>query len=48
VVLFSVALFGEKVGPWRTCAVVIGFVGILLALGLDSGDVSARSLMQGS
>jgi drug/metabolite transporter (DMT)-like permease len=45
VVLFSVTLFGERVGPWRTSAVVLGFVGILLALGLDADELSVWTLL---
>jgi drug/metabolite transporter (DMT)-like permease len=45
VVLFSVLFFGERVGPWRSFAVVLGFAGILLALGLDASDVSALAVL---
>jgi drug/metabolite transporter (DMT)-like permease len=45
VVLFSVLLFGDRVGPWRSFAVVLGFVGILLALGLDLSELSFLSLL---
>lgn len=37
VVLFSVILFREKVGPRRIVAVIIGFVGAVLALRPDAG-----------
>lgn len=45
VVLFSVLLFREPVGPWRTGAVALGFVGILLAIGIDADSLSALSLL---
>ncbi|EYD75466.1 protein of unknown function DUF6, transmembrane [Rubellimicrobium mesophilum DSM 19309] len=45
VVLFSVTLFGERVGPWRTFAVILGFAGILLALGLDAEDMTGWTLL---
>lgn len=40
VVLFSVVLFRERVGLWQLAAVALGFVGILLALGLDAAELS--------
>lgn len=38
VVIFSALLFGQQVGPRRTVAVAIGFVGILLALGPSAAE----------
>lgn len=43
VVLFGMLLFGEKVGPRRLFAVVVGFVGILLALRPEAGALSPLS-----
>ncbi|WP_210527138.1 DMT family transporter [Rubellimicrobium arenae] len=45
VVLFSILLFGERVGPWRLSAVALGFAGVLLALGLRTEDLSGWSLL---
>jgi drug/metabolite transporter (DMT)-like permease len=45
VVIFSVTLFGKSVGPWRTFAVGLGFLGILLALGLDAEEISVWTLL---
>lgn len=45
VVVFSVTLFGRSVGPWRSFAVGLGFVGILLALGLEAEDLSGWALL---
>lgn len=43
VVAFSVLLLGEKVGPWRWAAVVIGFVGAMLIVqpGTDAFQLAA-------
>jgi drug/metabolite transporter (DMT)-like permease len=43
VVLFSVLLFGERIGPRRILAVALGFVGIILALRPEAGDLSLLS-----
>jgi drug/metabolite transporter (DMT)-like permease len=45
VVIFSVLLFGDRVGPWQLGAVVLGFSGVLLALGLDAANLSPWSLL---
>lgn len=45
VVLFSVLLFGARVGPWRLFAVALGFLGILLALDLDPAELSGWVLL---
>ncbi|MBP1805382.1 DMT family transporter [Rubellimicrobium aerolatum] len=45
VVLFSVLLFGERVGAWRLSAVALGFAGVLLALGLRAEEVTPWSLL---
>ena len=43
VLIFSVTLFGLRVGKWRVAAVAMGFVGILLVLDIDWGAVEAVS-----
>lgn len=45
VVLFSALFFGERPGPRRLFAVLLGFAGILLALGLDPATVTAWSAL---
>ncbi len=45
VVIFSVVLFGEKVGPRRVFAVILGFVGIILALRPEAGDLSVWTVV---
>lgn len=45
VILISVVFFGEKVGPRRIFAVVIGFTGAVLALGGGAGELSLVSLL---
>ena len=45
VVVFSVLIFGDRIGPRRVFAVVLGFAGIVLALRPDSGDVSWLSVL---
>jgi len=45
VVLFSVVLFGERIGPRRILAVALGFVGIILALRPAAGDLSVLSVL---
>lgn len=37
VLLMTVVVLKQKIGPWRVFAVVIGFTGILLVLGLQQG-----------
>jgi drug/metabolite transporter (DMT)-like permease len=41
VVLFAALFFGERPGPRRLLAVLLGFAGILLALGVDPATMSA-------
>ena len=45
VVLFSVAFFGERVGPRRIFAVLLGFAGIVLVLRPDAGAFSPLSVL---
>jgi drug/metabolite transporter (DMT)-like permease len=45
VVIFSIVLFGEKVGPRRVFAVILGFVGIILALRPEAGDLSVWTVV---
>ncbi len=45
IVIFSVVLFGEKVGLRRVLAVMIGFVGALLALRPEASGLSLYSLI---
>jgi drug/metabolite transporter (DMT)-like permease len=45
VVLFSVLLFGERVSPRHLVAVALGFLGILLALRPETGDLSPLSAL---
>jgi drug/metabolite transporter (DMT)-like permease len=45
VVIFSVILFGERIGPRRITAVILGFCGIVLALRPEAGDLSAMTLL---
>jgi len=45
VVLFSVAIFGEGIGPRRIVAVAVGFAGVVLALGLDAEGLSWSTLV---
>lgn len=45
VVLFSVLFFGERIGPRRILAVALGFLGIILALRPDAGDLSALTAL---
>ncbi|MCX7301124.1 MAG: DMT family transporter [Rhodobacterales bacterium] len=45
VVIFSMVLFGEKVGPRRVFAVILGFVGIILALRPEAGDLSVWTVV---
>lgn len=40
VVIFSVLLLGDRIGPLRIGAVATGFVGIILALRPEAGDLS--------
>lgn len=32
IMLISISLFGERIGPWRWCAALIGFSGVMLIL----------------
>lgn len=45
VVLFSVLIYGDRIGPRRIFAVVLGFAGIVLALRPEVGALSALSLV---
>jgi drug/metabolite transporter (DMT)-like permease len=45
VVIFSMLLFREKIGPRRIFAVLLGFAGIVLALRPEAGDVTALSVL---
>ncbi len=45
VVIFSVLLFGDRLGPWQIGAVALGFLGILLALGLDASGLSGWTFL---
>ena len=45
VVLFSILFFRERIGPWRIGAVVLGFVGIVLALRPDTGSIGAATVL---
>ena len=45
VVLFSVVLFGERISPRHIIAVALGFLGILLVLRPEAGDLSALSAL---
>ncbi|MCU0947717.1 MAG: DMT family transporter [Porphyrobacter sp.] len=45
-VLIALALFGEKIGPWRWSALAIGFAGVLVVMGpsLGAGDGAVTPL----
>lgn len=45
VVIFSVLFFGERIGPRRIFAVALGFVGIILALRPEAGELSLLSIL---
>lgn len=45
VVLLSVVMFGERVGPFRIFALVLGFVGVLLILRPGTDSFSAAALL---
>lgn len=45
ILLFSVALFGLRVGPVRIVAVFIGFLGVLLTLSPDLSEVTALTFV---
>jgi drug/metabolite transporter (DMT)-like permease len=45
VVIFSVLLFGERIGPRRVFAVLLGFAGIVLALRPEAGALTALSVL---
>jgi drug/metabolite transporter (DMT)-like permease len=43
--IFVVLLFGERIGPRRILAVILGFCGIILALRPEAGDLSVWSVV---
>ena len=45
VVLLSVVLLGERVGPWRVAALLVGFVGVVLILKPGSEAFSLAGLL---
>lgn len=45
VLLMTVAVLRERIGPWRVVAVAVGFTGILLVLGIRDGVPGAIMLM---
>lgn len=45
VAVFSAALFGERIGPRRALAVLIGFAGVCLVLGVGARPVQPLALM---
>lgn len=45
VVLISVVIFGQRIGPWRIFAVVIGFAGVLAMLEFDGARLSLLSVV---
>ena len=45
VTAMSPILLGEKVGPFRWTAVLVGFVGVLIALGPSAGSLGTGSLI---
>lgn len=45
VLLLTVFLYGERVGPWRVLAVIIGFGGVLVVLGPAGGGRDWASLV---
>jgi drug/metabolite transporter (DMT)-like permease len=45
ILLFSVALFGLRVGPVRIVAVILGFLGVLLVLSPDPSQVTALTFV---
>jgi drug/metabolite transporter (DMT)-like permease len=45
VLLFSVVLFGQPIGPRRLAAVALGFAGVLVMLRPDPGNLSAMTLL---
>ena len=45
VLVISVLFLGERIGFWRIAAVLIGFSGVLLVLGPNTGKISALSLL---
>lgn len=46
-VLLAVALLGEKVGPWRWAAVVLGLAGVVIIAGPDRGHIPLTGLATG-
>lgn len=45
VLVFSVLLFGQPIGPHRSAAVALGFLGVLVMLRPDPANLSAMTLM---
>ena len=45
VLVFSVLMFGERVGIWRVGAAVVGFAGVLLVLQLDFAALQVVTLV---
>ena len=45
VVIYETAFFGARVGPRRAAAVIVGFIGILIALRPEAGGFSGFSLL---
>lgn len=45
VLIWSMALFGLRLGPWRIGAILLGFVGVLAILRPESGDFSVWALL---
>lgn len=46
-VLLAVVLLGEKVGPWRWAAVVLGLIGIVIIAGPDRAHIPLSGLATG-
>jgi len=46
-VLLAVALLGEKVGPWRWAAVLLGLIGIVIIAGPDRAHIPLAGLATG-
>ena len=45
IILFSILLFGTRVGVWRTLAVLVGFAGVLMILKPDPADLSPMTFV---
>ena len=45
VILMTVAVLRQRIGPWRVVAVAVGFTGVLLVLGLNEGLPGAVMLL---